>query len=136
MSALIRLLRRPPNRRTPRNDNHSEHSDVYSGHSGRHQIMFNKLKQFKELRSQAKTMQNALKEEKVEVEKSGIKIVMDGNQEVMSYEIDSSLMSPERKHDLENKLKEATNAAIEKTKRVMADKMKSMGGLDALGLNK
>lgn len=98
--------------------------------------MFNKLKQFKDLRNQAKTMQNALKEEKVEVEKGGIKIVMDGNQEIISYEIDSSLMSPERKRDLEARLREAGNAAIEKTKRVMADKMKSMGGLDALGLNK
>jgi len=96
--------------------------------------MFNKLKQFKDLRSQAKTMQNALKEEKVEIEKNGIKIVMDGNQEILSLEIDSSLMSPERKHDLEARLREAGNSAIEKTKRVMADKMQKMGGFEGLGL--
>ncbi len=99
--------------------------------------MFNKLKQFRDLRSQAKTLQNALKEEKVEQEKGGIKIVMDGNQEVLSYQIiDSSLLSPVRQHDLENKLREATNSAIEKTKRVMAEKMKSMGGFEGLGLTK
>lgn len=98
--------------------------------------MFNKLKQFRDLRSQAKTLQNALKEEKVEIEKNGVKIVMDGNQEIISCEIDSSLMSPERKHDLENRLREAGNAAIEKTKRVMAEKMQKMGGFEGLGLTK
>jgi DNA-binding protein YbaB len=97
--------------------------------------MFNKLKQFKDLRSQAKTLQNALKEEKVDVEKNGIKVTMDGNQEIVSYSIvDSSLLSPERKEDLEKGFKEATNSAIEKTKRVMAQKMQSMGGLDQFGL--
>lgn len=96
--------------------------------------MFNKLKQFKELRSQAKTLQNALKEEKVEAEKGGVKIVMDGNQEVISVSIESSLLSPDRKQDLENKTKDAFNAAVEKTKRVMADKMQKMGGLEGLGL--
>jgi len=99
--------------------------------------MFNKLKQFRDLRSQAKTLQNALKEEKVEIEKSGIKIVMDGNQEILSYQItDSSLLAPERQHDLENRLRQAGNSAIEKTKRVMADKMQKMGGLEGLGLGK
>jgi len=36
--------------------------------------MFNKLKQFKDLRNQAKTLQNALAQESVEYEKSGVKI--------------------------------------------------------------
>src|SRR3989338_7985225 len=99
--------------------------------------MFNKLKQFKDLRNQAKTLQNALKEEKVELEKGGIKIVMDGNQEALSFAItDTSLLSADRKHDLEKKLVEATNSAIEKTKKVMAEKMQKMGGFEGLGLGK
>ncbi|MBI4122638.1 MAG: YbaB/EbfC family nucleoid-associated protein [Parcubacteria group bacterium] len=99
--------------------------------------MFNKLKQFKDLRSKAKTLQNALKEEKVELEKGGIRIVMDGNQDVVSYSItDSSLLAPARKRDVEERLKEATNAAIEKTKRVMAQKMQAMGGFENFGLGK
>jgi len=98
--------------------------------------MFNKLKQFKELRSQAKTLQNALKEEKVEVEKQGVKIVMDGNQEIISCDVSVDLLSPEKKGDLEYAIKSANNAAIEKTKRVMAQKMQSMGGLDQFGLGK
>lgn len=99
--------------------------------------MFNKLKQFKDLRNQAKTLQSALKEEKVEMEKGGIKIVMDGNQEALSFAItDTSLLSADRKHDLEKKLVEATNSTIEKTKKVMAEKMQKMGGFEGLGLGK
>ncbi|MEK7125686.1 MAG: YbaB/EbfC family nucleoid-associated protein [Patescibacteria group bacterium] len=99
--------------------------------------MFNKLKQFKDLRHQAKTLQSALKEEKVTQEKGGIKITMDGNQEVISYQItDSGLLSPGRQHDLEKKLVEVTNSTIEKTKKVMAEKMQKMGGFEGLGLGK
>lgn len=46
--------------------------------------MFSKLKQFQDLRSQAKTMQNALAQETVTEEKNGVKIVLNGNMEVMS----------------------------------------------------
>jgi DNA-binding protein YbaB len=96
--------------------------------------MFNKLKQFKDLRSQAKTLQNALKEETVEVEKGGVKIVMDGNQEITNIDVSSDLLSPEKKQDLEKAIKDANTSAIEKTKKVMAQKMQSMGGMDQFGL--
>jgi len=96
--------------------------------------MFNKIKQFKDLRDQAKHLQNALKEEKVELEKGGISIVMNGNQEIVFFKIDPSLMGSERKDQLERALKETTNAAIEKTKRVMAQKMQSMGGFENFGM--
>ncbi len=96
--------------------------------------MFNKLKQFKELRSQAKTLQNALKEERVTVEKGGVTITMDGNQEIAAVSVNPDLLSLEKKHQLENAIKEANTAAIEKTKRIMAKKMQSMGGLERLGL--
>ena len=98
--------------------------------------MFNKLKQFKELRSQAKTLQSALKDEKVEIEKHGVKIVMDGNQEIISIDVSVDLFSGDKKRDLENAIKDGMNSAIEKTKRVMAQKMQSMGGLEGLGLGK
>jgi len=98
--------------------------------------MFNKLKQFKELRTQAKTLQNALKEETVSVESGGVKITMDGNQEITVVDVSPSLLSPEKKQALENAIKDANNAAIEKTKRIMAKKMQSMGGFDQFGLGK
>ncbi|MBI1961291.1 MAG: YbaB/EbfC family nucleoid-associated protein [Parcubacteria group bacterium] len=96
--------------------------------------MFNKLKQFKELRSQAKTLQNALKEETVSVENSGVKITMDGNQEITAVDVSPSLLSPEKKQDLERAIKVASTSAIEKTKRIMAKKMQTMGGFDQFGL--
>ncbi|OIO49384.1 MAG: hypothetical protein CO042_04370 [Parcubacteria group bacterium CG_4_9_14_0_2_um_filter_41_8] len=96
--------------------------------------MFNKLKQFKDLRSQAKTLQSALSEESVEVEKHGVKIIMNGNQEITSVNVSPDLMNPNKKQDIENAIKDANNSAIEKTKRVMAQKMQSMGGLDQFGL--
>jgi len=96
--------------------------------------MFNKLKQFKELRSQAKTLQNALKEETVTCEKDGVSITMDGNQEIMAIDISPALLSPGKKLRLENAIKDANTAAIEKTKRIMAKKMQSMGGFEQFGL--
>ncbi|MAG28849.1 hypothetical protein CL632_01735 [bacterium] len=96
--------------------------------------MFNKLKQFKDLRSQAKTLQSALKEETVEVEKGGVTITMDGNQEITNINVSPDLLSQDKKADLEKAIKDANTSAIEKTKRVMAQKMQSMGGMDQFGL--
>jgi len=96
--------------------------------------MFNKLKQFKDLRSQAKTLQSALSEESVEVEKHGVKIIMNGNQEITSVNVNPDLLNPGKKQEIENAIKDANNSAIEKTKRVMAQKIQSMGGLDQFGL--
>ncbi|MBI2050441.1 MAG: YbaB/EbfC family nucleoid-associated protein [Parcubacteria group bacterium] len=96
--------------------------------------MFNKLKQFKELRSQAKTLQTALKEETVTCEKGGVTITMDGNQDITAVLVRPDLLSLGRKRDLENAIRDANAAAIEKTKRIMARKMQSMGGFDQFGL--
>jgi len=87
--------------------------------------MFNKLKQLKDLRSQAKNIQNVLAEETIEAEKSGIKIVMNGNMEVKSLTINSDIA----KESLEGILKNLINDAIKKTQKVMAKKMQDMGGL-------
>jgi DNA-binding YbaB/EbfC family protein len=93
--------------------------------------MFEKLKYMKDLRSQAKQMQNVLAEETAEGSAAWgkVKIVMNGNQEVLSVTIDPELMNPENKDKLESALKEATNEAIKKIQRIMAEKMRSMGGL-------
>ena len=90
--------------------------------------MFNKLRHLKDLRSQAKQMQNALAKESVTVEKRGIKIVMDGNLEITSINIEDEAS----KEDLEKNLKEAINEAIKKTQRLMAQKMQEMGGFPGL----
>jgi len=90
--------------------------------------MFSKLKQFKDLRSQAKTMQNALAQESVIAEKKGVKITMDGNMEVTSL----SFEDISHKESLEENTKECINDAIKKTQKLMAKKMQEMGGFPGL----
>ncbi|MEA3464169.1 MAG: YbaB/EbfC family nucleoid-associated protein [Patescibacteria group bacterium] len=85
--------------------------------------MFNKLKQFKDLRSQAKTMQSALAAETITSEKGGIKVVMNGNMEIISITINENLA----KESLEGMLIDCINEAIKKTQRLMAQKMQEMG---------
>jgi len=91
--------------------------------------MFNKLKHLKDLRSQAKTMQEALGQEIITVEKGGIKIVMDGNMEIKSISINEDLA----KDSLEGMLADTVNEAIKKTQRLMAQKMQEMGGIPGIG---
>ncbi len=90
--------------------------------------MFNKLKQLKDLRSQAKTMQGALAEEKVELEKNGIKMTMNGNMEVLSLTISAD----SNKEEIARNCKDIFNDGIKKTQRLMAKKMQEMGGFPGL----
>ena len=90
--------------------------------------MFNKLKHLKDLRSQAKTMQNALAGETVTIEKKGVKIMMNGNMEVTSLTLNNELP----KDSLESITKDVINDAVKKTQRLMAQKMQEMGGFPGL----
>ncbi|MBU0619553.1 YbaB/EbfC family nucleoid-associated protein, partial [Patescibacteria group bacterium] len=78
--------------------------------------MFNKLKQFKEMRSQAKALQNSLAQESVTVEKGGVKVVMNGNMEVTFLTVNQELS----KDSLEGMLVDCINDAIKKTQQIMA----------------
>jgi DNA-binding protein YbaB len=91
--------------------------------------MFNKLKQFKDLRSQAKTMQSALADEKVELEKNGIKMTMNGNMEVTDIKVESELS----KEEIAKTCKDLFNDSIKKTQKIMAKKMQEMGGFPGFG---
>ncbi|MFH1207036.1 MAG: YbaB/EbfC family nucleoid-associated protein [Patescibacteria group bacterium] len=98
--------------------------------------MFDKIKQLKELRDQAKQMKEMLDKESV-IGTSGsgqVSIVMDGNQEVLSANVDSSLLQPESKEKLEQYIREATNDAIKKVQRVLAQKMQSLPGFNLPGM--
>lgn len=90
--------------------------------------MFSKLKQIKDLRSQAKSMQNALADEKIELEKNGIKLVMNGNMEISELSINNDLS----KEDIARTCKDLFNDSIKKTQRIMAKKMQEMGGFPGL----
>ena len=90
--------------------------------------MFSKLKQFQDLRSQAKTMQNALAQETVTQEKNGIKIVLNGNMELISLNLNESLS----KGAQEETLKACFNDAIKSAQKLMAKKLQDMGGIPGM----
>ena len=99
--------------------------------------MFSKLKQFKDLRNTAKQMKDMLADESTEGQASWgkVKVKINGNQEVLAVNIDPELLSANNKSNLENAIKEATNDAIKKVQRIMAEKIKSSGmDLSKLGM--
>ena len=97
--------------------------------------MFNKLKQFNDLRKKAHTIKSKLAEEEITIEHRGIKLVMDGNQEVKEVTIEQSYFAHEKKGALEHAMKDAMNEAVKKVQRVMAQKMRDMGELNIPGLS-
>lgn len=92
--------------------------------------MFEKLKQIKDLRTQAKTMQNALSGESATVEKNGINVTMNGNLEITNLVIAENLSGLQAA----NATREAVNEVIKKVQKIIAQKMQDMGGLKNFGL--
>ena len=92
--------------------------------------MFNKLKQFKDLKDRAKNIQSMLAQESAEGSSGWgkVKIVINGSQEIQSVTIDPTAMDDKAK--LEGLIREAANDAIKKIQRVMSSKIKESGGLD------
>jgi len=90
--------------------------------------MFNKLKQFKDLRSQAKTMQNALAQETITEERNGVKVVLNGNMEVLELKLSDNLP----KNSQEENLKTCFNDALKRAQRIMAKKLQDMGGIPGM----
>ncbi|MFH0857665.1 MAG: YbaB/EbfC family nucleoid-associated protein [Candidatus Magasanikbacteria bacterium] len=100
--------------------------------------MLNKLKQFKDLRSQAKKMQEELEKESVTVSAAGnnLTLTMNGNMEITGLAIDDSLLDPSKKNKLVEGIKDAHADALKKIQRTMALKMREMGGFpDIPGLS-
>jgi len=88
--------------------------------------MFDKLQQLKELkkmRDEAMTIQRALDQEVVEVEKRGVKVKVTLAQRFVSIEAGG--------RDDED-IKEAVNEAVKESQKQAARKMQQMGGLEGL----
>lgn len=85
--------------------------------------MFNKLKQFKELRGQAQQLKTLLAGEKVEISSHGITLIMNGNQEVISLTLPNDATAQQ----LQQWLPDVINQAITKVQRVMATKIQQSG---------
>lgn len=82
--------------------------------------MFNPLSglgDLKKLQEQAGKMQKALQAEQVTVEKNGVKVVMRGDQQILTIEIDGVM---------ENRVANAINEAVKKTQELAARKLMEM----------
>ncbi len=85
--------------------------------------MFSKLKHIKDLRSQAKKMQEEMSKEVIENQKHGIAITMNGNQEILKFTLPSDALSSGNKERLEKNIVEAFDDTLKKLQRRMAEKM-------------
>lgn len=96
--------------------------------------MFNKLKQFKDLRDQAKQLQSQMAEEKVDVEGNWgkIKMTINGNMEVLSLNIDESLLTANNKESLQKEITNLFNDGIKKVQKKLAQKMVKDGKMPNL----
>lgn len=88
--------------------------------------MFQKLKQYKDLRDQSKQIQSVLSKETVHVDALGGKMamVMDGNQDILSLDIDPELLTPDNKEKIEKGIKELIASAKKKIQYMMIEKMR------------
>lgn len=82
------------------------------------------------MRSKAKTVQGALAEETITLEKHGINITINGNLEIVDIGISADI----NQDKFGDNLKNVINQGINKAKRKMAEKMQSMGGLSNIGM--
>ncbi|MBT3412512.1 MAG: hypothetical protein HOJ15_01765 [Candidatus Jacksonbacteria bacterium] len=95
--------------------------------------MFNKIKHLKDLRSQAKKLQDELSQEIIENEKHGITLKMNGNQEILGITLPEDQLSPDNKTSLEKNIKDIFEDTLKKLQRKMAEKM--MKGKDISDIN-
>jgi len=98
--------------------------------------MFEKIKQLKNLRDQAKRMQDELTQITVNIQGLGgkISVVMDGNQKIMAIDISPELLETSKKEVLEKAIAETINEAVKKAQIEAARKMQSMGGLSGMNI--
>ncbi|MFA5359058.1 MAG: YbaB/EbfC family nucleoid-associated protein [Patescibacteria group bacterium] len=92
--------------------------------------MFNKIKHLKDLRNQAKTLENALEQKTITVERGGISLTMDGNQAIREIKINPELTPGQ----IENIIPPLFKEANDRVRRLMAETMQSMGGLNFPGM--
>jgi len=83
--------------------------------------MFDKLKQLKQL----KDLQDSLSQEKAEVEKEGIRVVVNGKMEIEEVKLNPELSKEEQ----EKALIGCINEAMKKIKIMAAQKMSQMQGI-------
>ncbi|PKL36997.1 nucleoid-associated protein, YbaB/EbfC family [Candidatus Peregrinibacteria bacterium HGW-Peregrinibacteria-1] len=93
--------------------------------------MFDQAKDLLKLRKEAKKIQKELEKTHIEAEIDGVKIIINGKQEVISIDISDDALSNKKK--TEESLVKAFNKAVKKSQEVGASLMKDvMGGFPGL----
>lgn len=97
--------------------------------------MMDKMKQLYDMQKKAKQIQKELKDTEIEAKSAdgGVTVVFNGEIHIVEVSIDESLLSPEKKHQLEQDVKNTVAQAISKAQAIAAEKAKSMMG--DLGIN-
>lgn len=85
---------------------------------------FGALGDLQKLQQQAQKMQAALQQEKIVVEKNGVKVVIRGDQIIESIEVDGIV---------ENRIAEIVNEAVKKTQELAAKKLIEISGQQQQG---
>lgn len=88
--------------------------------------MLGKIGNMYRMQKQAKAIKKDLKLIHVEAESGGVKVVIDGEQHVVSVEIPDHMLQDGRR--LANAIKDAFNRALEKSQKIAAEKMKGVMG--------
>ena len=85
---------------------------------------FKQMGDLNQMRKQAMDLQKQLKEEKIEIDEDGVRIVISGEQKVLEFE---------NKGASDDTIKDKLNKAIKSSQEVAAQKLSSMtGGLQGL----
>ena len=99
--------------------------------------LFGQARDLYKLQKQAKKVKEELKHLHVEAEVDAIKLVINGEQEVIEIHIPEDLLTKENQSKLQTSLQNAFNKAIKKSQEVAAEKMRGMMndlGMDLPGL--
>ena len=89
--------------------------------------LFSKLKQIQDLKKKAGELKGLMAAEIVEIDEGGVKMKMNGQQEILELTINEQLLNSENKNQLEKTLQKNFNEAIKKIQRLMAEKIQASG---------
>lgn len=97
--------------------------------------MLDKMKQVYDLQKKAKQIQKELKDTEIEAKSGdgGVVVVFNGEIHITDVTVDEALLSPEKKHQLEQDIKNTVAQAISKAQAIAAEKAKTMMG--DMGIN-
>lgn len=92
--------------------------------------MFDRAKQLYSLQKKAREIQSELRDIIVEAESANgnVKVEFSGEQKIESITIDETMLTLDKKNELENALKDAVAEAIKESQKIAAQKMKVISG--------